>query len=160
VSDSVISTTGWGSADGLAQVGLAAGVAEIFATEGYTMIDTETDFLFITMPIPSTFVDAGAVGDLILAFDIEEQTDEECNIDIRVFEYGNTTPIVTDTLAIGNGDARQWELLVTLATGIGADADIGADDILMIEITSTAGGDDFDIYGIRLEYRVGIEATQ
>ncbi len=160
VSATEISATGWANAGGFACIGLAAGVAESLAVEGYTMVDDLADMLYVTMPIPSTFIDAGAVGDLVLEFDVHEQGGVECNIGIRVFEYGNTTPIVDDQLVITDTDARQWEPLVTLSSGIGGVADIDADDILMIEITGIADEDDFDVYGVRLTYRVGIEATQ
>ena len=153
-----ISTTGICRADGLAQVGLAAGVAESFAVEGYTMSDTETDFIRFSISMPPLFVANGAATDLVLYFDIEEQAAEECNIDVRIFQYGDTTAEVTDTLTIADAAARGWVTLDTLSTGIGALFD--ADDVLMVEVTSTAGGDDFDLYGVRLKYNVGIECTQ
>jgi len=158
VSATVISTTGICRASGVAQVGLAAGGTESFATEGYTMSDTETDFIRFSISIPPLFVANGAATDLVLYFDIEEQAAEECNIDVRIFQYGDTSAEVTDTLTVADSAARGWVTLDTLSTGIGALFD--ADDVLMVEVTSTAGGDDFDLYGVRLKYNVGIECTQ
>jgi hypothetical protein len=141
-------------------VGLAAGADEIGSTEGYTQIDDAADFCRFSFPLPIDFVDTGTQADLIIQFDIAEQAAEECNIDVRLFEYGNTTAILTDTIAIADGAGRGWQSLVTNATGIGNDADIDGDDVLMVEITSTADADDFNLYGCRLTYRVGVEATQ
>jgi len=155
-----ISCTGWASADGLASTGLAAGVAESFAAEGYTMIDDAADYLLFSMKIPPLFVDDGNATDLMIEFDLEEQAAEECNLDVRIFVYGNTTPIVTDTIVIANAAARAWSPLVTLATGFGAVANLTADSILLIEVTSTADADDVDVYGVRLKYNVGVECTQ
>ena len=158
VSATAISTTGWVQAEGLAQTGHTAGVVESFATEGYTEVDDAADLLLFTMPIPPLFVANGAAGDLVLELDINEQAAEECNIDVRIFEYGNTTPKVVDTILIADGAGRGWSVLITLSSGIGALFD--ADDILLIEVTCTADTDDFFIYGARLKYNVGIEATQ
>jgi hypothetical protein len=141
-------------------VGLAAGADEIGSTEGYTQIDDAADFCRFSFPLPVDFVDTGTQADLIIQFDIDEQAAEECNIDVRLFEYGNTTAILTDTIVIANGAGRGWQSLVTNAAGIGNDADIDGDDVLMVEITSTADADDFNLYGCRLTYRVGVEATQ
>jgi len=149
--------TGWGASQ--LSVGLA-GVDEIGATEGYVTLGEAADYLLFTMRVPSTFVDVGAATDLVIQFDMLEVAAEEVNVDVRIFEYGNTTPIVTDTVVVANGAARAWNGLVTLSTGIGAVANIDADDILLIEVTATADADDVNIYGARLKYRTGLEATQ
>jgi hypothetical protein len=110
--------------------------------------------------MPDTWIDTGTQADLVLAFDILEVAAEEVNIDIRIFEKGNVSPILVDTLVVANGAGRAYVPLVTNATGIGNDTDIDGDDTLLIELTSTADADDFRIYGVRLTYRVGLQATQ
>jgi hypothetical protein len=141
-------------------VGLTAGADEIGSTEGYAEVDDANDFLRFTIQLPDTFVDTGTAADLILAFDVNEAAAEDCNIDVRIFEYGNTTPIITDTIIIADGAGRGFVGLTTLSTGIGADADISGDDSLLVELTCNADTDDFLIYGARLTYRVGIQSTQ
>jgi len=140
-------------------VGLA-GVDELGSTEGYVTLAEAADFLRFTVQVPSTFVDGGSAADLILSFDLHEQDAAEGNYDVRVFEYGNTTPIITDTVVVANGAGRAWNGLVTLSTGIGADADIDADDILLVEFTINTDNDDVNVYGARLQYKVGLQATQ
>jgi len=150
--------------EALTCVGLDGGAAEIGTTEGYVSIGDDADFLRFVMPIPCLWVDTAQTESLIVSFDIHEQAGEECNIDVRIFECGtNLSAIITDTLVITDGDARQWEPLVTYAAGIGAAAQttLTADDsYLIIEITPTADTDDFYVYGARLLYQTGIQATQ
>lgn len=147
--------------EALACVGLDGGAAEIGTTEGYVSVGDDEDFLRFVIPIPCLWVDSGQTTSLVISFDVHEKAGEECNIDVRIFEYGNTTEIVSDTLLIDDGDPRQWEPLVTLATGFGAVATLTADDsYLVVEITSNADGDDFWIYGAKLLYQTGIQATQ
>ena len=141
-------------------VGLDGGAAEIGSTEGYVSIGDESDFLRFVMPIPSLYVDDGQTASLSISFDLWEKGTGECNIDVRIFEYGNITPIVTDTIAITDSAARAWNNLVTLSTGFGAVATLsGNDSYLVIEMTSTADADDWWIYGALLKYRVGLQAT-
>ena len=140
-------------------VGLA-GVDEIGSTEGYVTLGEAADFLRFTAQLPPNFVDGGSAADLVLEFDLLEQDAAEGNYDVRIFEYGNTTPIITDTIVVANGASRAWSGLVTLSTGIGADADIDADDLLLIEITATSDDDNVNVYGARLTYKVGVQATR
>jgi len=136
-------------------VGLTAGSAELGGTEGYVTVDDDEDFLRFTWQLPETFIDTGVAGELTFEFDIHEQAAEECNIDIRIFEYGNTAVIYTDTLTVANGAARAWVALDT--DTLGSDADIGPGDSLLVEITSTTDNDDFNIYGVRCKYRFGLQ---
>jgi len=138
-------------------VGLTAGVGETGAVEGFTIVDDAADFLRIEVQLPDDWVDNGVATNMEFEFDILEIGAAQCDIDVRFFEYGNTTPILTDTIAITNGTARGWVNLVTNSTGIGADADLDAGDTLVIEITANTNADDFRIYGIRMKYAVGLE---
>lgn len=158
VSATAVTVGGGGS--GNLCVGLTAGVEDIGTAEGYTDVDDDEDFLRFSIPMPDTWIDTGTQADLVLAFDILEIAAEEVNIDIRIFEKGNVSPILVDTLVVANGAGRAYVPLVTNATGIGNDTDIDGDDTLLIELTSTADADDFRIYGVRLTYRVGLQATQ
>lgn len=142
-------------------VGLA-GVDEIGTTEGYINLGEGADFVRFGLQLPDDFIDAGNAGDLLLEFDLHEQAGEECNLEVRIFEYGNTTAIITDTIVIADAASRAWSGLVTLSSGIGADADITAEDVLLIELTQE-GADDLEdvyVYGARLTYLTGIENTQ
>jgi len=151
-----------GGGCGLVCTSLDAGVNEAGATEGYAAVGDDEDVLIFSIPLPDDFVDTGTQADLIIEFDISEQAAEECNIDIRIFEYdavANATAIITDTVVAANDATRAWKGLVTNSAGIGNEADLDSGDHLIIEITATADADDFNIYGIRLTYRVGLQAT-
>jgi hypothetical protein len=141
--------------------GLTAGADETGAVEGYVTVDDAADFLRFTIQLPYTWVDTGVATDLVMTFDILEVAAEECNIDVRVFEDANTTPVFSDTIVVANGAGRAWCPLVTLATGIGACATtLDPGDHLIVEVTGAADADDFKIYGCRLKYRVGLQADQ
>lgn len=146
--------------DGNLCVGLTAGADEIGTTEGYVEVDDAADFLRFSIELPDDWVDTGTAADLQIEFDIHEQAAEECNVDVRLFEYGNTTPILTDAITLADSAARAFTALDTASSGIGADSDIDGDDLLFVEMTCTADTDDFFLYGVRLTYRVGIGATQ
>jgi len=133
------------------------GVAEQGDQIGYVTVGDDEDFLRFSIQVPDTWTDRGLAGDLEFEFYISEQATETCNIDVRIFEFNNATPIVTDTMAITNGTAAGWTNLVTLSTGIGADTDIGPGDTLVFELTATTDNDDFRIYGVRMKYAIGIE---
>lgn len=142
---------------------LEAGVSEAGATEGYVGVGDDEDVLIFGFTLPADFIDTGTQADLVLQFDIDEQAAEEVNIDIRIFEYddaANATAILTDTVVAANDGTRAWKSLVTNSTGIGNEADLNGEESLIIEITANADADDFNIYGIRLLYRVGIQALQ
>jgi len=146
---------------GLICTSLDAGVNEAGATTGYATVGDDEDILIFWVPLPDTWVDTGTQTDLVLQFYISEQAAEECNMDVRIFEFNNTTPILSDTLLVANGAGAGWVNLVTNATGIGNDADVDADDNgYIVEVTATADTDDFRIYGARWKYRVGLQATQ
>lgn len=132
-----------------------AGVAEAGSTEGYASLDAEGDVLRFTWQLPETFIDTSVAGELTFEFDIKEEAAEECNIDVRIFEYGDTTSIYTDTLTIADGTARAWVSLDT--DTLGSDADVGPGDTFVVEVTATAGADNFYIYGVRCKYRVGLQ---
>jgi len=78
---------------------------------------------------------------------------------VNIYEFNNTTAIVTDTISIADGATAGWVDLVTNATGIGADTDLDPGDTLVFVITSNAVGDDFRLYGVRMLYRMGLETT-
>lgn len=151
-----------GGGTGLICTSLDAGVNEQGSTEGYVSVGDDEDILLFSIPLPDDFVDTGTQADLIMEFDISEQAAEECNMDIRIFEYdgtANIAAIITDTIVAANDNTRAWKGLVTNSAGIGNEADIEGGDELIIEITATADADDFFIYGMRLTYRVGLQAT-
>jgi hypothetical protein len=147
---------------GLTCVGIEAGGAgEIGSTEGYLGVGDAADFLRFAIPVPELWADAGDTLSLQLQADLHEQAAEECNIDIRLFEYGNTTAFFTDTYTVADGASRAWVSMDTQANGFGDDADLTVDDnIIVVEITATADADDFNIYGVRWKYRVGVSASQ
>jgi hypothetical protein len=145
---------------GMLCVGLA-GVDDLLSTEGYIDLSDGTDYVRFGFQIPSDFIDAGNAQDLQIEFDMHEQAGEDVDLEVRIFEYGNTTPIITDTIVITNGAGRAWNALQSLSTGIGADSDISADDTLYIEITQEGAdhAEDVYIYGFRVTYETGIENT-
>jgi hypothetical protein len=117
--------------------------------------------MIFSMVVPPTFVDGGNAQDLVLQFDITESAGEEMNLDVVVYELGSTTAIITDTVAVPNGTAaRTWSGLATLLNGIGAVAGIDADDVLIISVSPVSDNDDCNVFGARLKYRCGIQATQ
>ena len=148
---------------GLLCVGLTAGAAEIGTTEGFVGSDTETDFIRFMITMPDDWVDTGTQADVILTFDIDEQAAEECNIDFRMFEYdgaANTSAIITDTIVAADDGVRAFKGLVTNSAGIGNEADLKPGSVYIIELTGNAAADDFDIYGMKMVYRVGLQPSE
>jgi len=140
----------------LACVGLAAGAAEIGTTEGFIYSDDGADFTRFTWQLPDDWIDTDTAGELTFQFDVlERRAGAGIQIDIRFFEYGNTTPIYTDTLTIADGTARGWVAMDT--DTLGSDADVGPGDTFIIEITGQDDNMDFNLYGVRCHYRMGIE---
>ncbi len=145
--------------------GLDAGVVETGAAEGLVAVGDAADILIFEFQLPDDFIDTGTQADLILTFDIAEQAAEDVDIDVRIFDYNNgthTTPIITDTIISTNGAGRTEEGLESNAAGIGNQAEIDAEDVLVIELTQEGSdnNEDFNIYGIWITYRTGVEATQ
>ncbi|KKM91891.1 hypothetical protein LCGC14_1223900, partial [marine sediment metagenome] len=143
--------------------GLDAGAAETGAAEGYVAVGDGADILIFEFQLPDDFIDTGTEADLILTFDIAEQAVANVDIDVRIFDYNNgthTTPIITDTIISLNGAGRTEEALETNAAGIGDEAEIDVEDVLVIEITANGDADDFNIYGIWITYRTGVECSQ
>ena len=138
------------------------GVDELGSTEGYVLLSDGTDYVRFGIQLPDDFIDAGAVGDLIIEFDMWEKAAEEVNLEVKIYQYGDATPEVDDTIVIADAAARGWVTFVTLSTGIGAVATIDAEDVLIVEITQEGADDAEDvwIYGARLTYRTGIQNTQ
>ncbi len=152
-----------GGADSLACVGLDAGQVELGSTEGYVATTDETDIIKFILPLPDDFIDTGTAGDLIIYFDVDEQAGEECNITVVIYEYdgaANTTAIVTDALTVTNNQTRAFYTLNTLSGGMGAVAELDQGDSLIFVVNGVAAADDFHLYGLRLVYRVGLQATQ
>ncbi|KKN24775.1 hypothetical protein LCGC14_0891390, partial [marine sediment metagenome] len=54
---------------------------------------------------------------------------------------------------------RSWKGLTTLSSGIGGVANIDQGDVFLIRLSPGDGTSDFDIWGVRLTYRVGIDNT-
>ena len=140
-----------------------AGVDDLGATEGYVQSDAAADYTRFTVQIPENWCDWGAAGDLIPYFDLLEIV-TGATIDVRVFKYdaatASTTVIITDTITLLNGAARAFVTLDTLSTGIGADADIGPGDSLYFELTGNGANDDFNLYGFKWVYSIGLQATR
>ena len=132
-----------------------AGTQEIGTTEGFINVDAAADFLRFTVQLPDTWIDNGVATNMEFEFDILGTGVGTETIDVRFFEYGNTTAIITDTIT--GPAARAWTNLDTLSTGIGADADLGPGDVLLIEMTAVAGTDDFRIWGVRMKFATGLE---
>ncbi len=140
----------------LACVGLTAGVGETGAVEGYTVVDDAADIVRFSVQLPDNWLDNGLVGNMEFEFDALEIL-AGCTINVLFYEYGNTTAIITDTIVIANAAARGWNNLVTLSTGIGADADLDAGDVLIVTLSPATNADDFWLYGVRMKYAVGLE---
>lgn len=153
-----------GGGTGLTCIGLAAGANEIGSTEGFVSVDDETDYVLFSIPLPDDFVNVGGVGDLIISFDVDEQAGEPVDVVVKIYEYdgdlGNTTAIVSDEIDMADDGTRKWVTFATLTTGIGGVTGLDQGDHLIIELSSVAAGDDFDLYGIRMIYRCGLAATQ
>lgn len=139
-----------------------AGVDWIGTSLGYVNLSDGADFFNFGLQLPDDFVDTGLAADLVLEFDMYEQAAEQVDLEVRIFDYNDTTADITDTIVIANGAARGWVGLVTLSTGIGAQTCIEPEAVLMIEITQEGADDaeDVYIYGARLTYRTGTENTQ
>ncbi len=148
-------------APGASQVctSLDAGVAETGGTEGYAEVGDDEDILLFSIQLPDTWLDVGAAGDLVIEFDLEEVGAVIVNIDVLIYQYGDLTPEVTDTIVIAADGNRAWMGLVTLNAGIGAVATLDPGDTLLISLTATADEDDFRAYGVRVSYRPGLEVT-
>lgn len=143
-------------------VGLA-GVDWIGSTLGYIDLSDGADFVRFGLQLPDDFIDAGGAGDLVLEFDIHEQAGEECNLEVSIFDYNDTSAdISVDTLTIADGAPRGWVGLGTLSSGIGGHAIVSPEAVLLVEITQEGGdnAEDCYIYGARLTYTTGIENTQ
>jgi len=157
VSATEISVAGWGT-DVVCE-GLPAGTAidtdgAGTLTLGVVKSEAAADFIRWSCQVPTTFVDTGTATDLILEIEANE-TVSGATVACDVYAYGGTTPIVEGNFSLTEADGKIWYTL-----NLGADADIDADDILIIELVQAGADDDFDLYGYRLKYRVGIEATE
>jgi len=140
-------------------VGLAAGAAEIGTTEGYIFSNDAADFTRFTWQLPDDWIDTGSAAELAFEFDVLEQRGgEDITIDVRFFEYGNTTAIYTDTITVVDTTPRGWATLDT--NTLGSDADIGPGDTLIVEVTGTTDDMDFYLYGVRCKYRMGIQKVE
>lgn len=152
-----------GGAEPLLCAGLA-GVDEIGSTQGYVTLSEDADFLRFRFALPETFIDTGTTTDLVIQFYVDEQmTIDAVTYDVAIYEFGATTPIITDQITMTYGQATGWIDLVTLSTGIGADTDIDADDILIITLSpesNPVAPHNANIYGCRIKYATGIEATE
>ena len=148
---------------GLLCVGLSAGAAEIGATEGFLESDDQADRIRFMFTMPDDWVDTGTQADVILTFDIDEQAAEEVNINFNLYEYdgaANTTAIITDTLAVANDGARGLKSLVTNSAGIGNEADLKPGSVYIVVLDSVADADDYNIYGMKMLYRVGLQPSE
>ena len=148
---------------GLLCAGLGAGAAEIGSTEGFLQSDDLADFIRFMITMPDDWVDTGTQADVILTFDIDEQAAEQVDIDFRMFEYdgaANTTPIITDTIVAADDGVRAFKALVTNSAGIGNEADLKPGSVYIIELTGVADGDDYNIYGMKMVYRVGLQPSE
>lgn len=145
---------------GMLCVGLA-GVDDLFSTEGYIDLSDGTDYVRFGFQIPSDFIDAGNAQDLQIEFDMHEKAGENVDLEVRFFQYGDTTAYYTDTISITDAAGRDWVTLDSATTGIGDDGDISADDIVYVEITQEGAdhAEDVWIYGCRITYETGIENT-
>jgi len=135
-----------------------AGTEEAGTTEGKITCADDADVILFSVQLPPLFIDTGTQADLQIEFDIQE-VDAGGTADVLVYEYGSTEAKLTDTITLTNGVARSWKTLTTNATGFGNDEDINAGDTLLISISPGDATSDFDIWGVRITYRVGIENT-
>lgn len=152
-----------GGASALRSVGLAAGVADIGSAEGYVAIGDAADHLIIAIPMPDTFIDTGTQADLVLSFDIAEQSGlSQATATVNIYQRGAATAniIAGDTIVIANGAARAFNNLQTNSTGIGNDVELDEEDTIVIDISPNSAADDFNVYGVRMKYRYGLEASQ
>ncbi len=130
------------------------GQAVIGSADAFISLGDAADYLRLGLTVPETAITGSAAADFVLEFDLIEDTDEECNIDVLIYEYGTGAAVITDTIVMANGAARAWVGLTTLATGQGAVLDPGK--FYLIEITATADTDNFKIYGARATFTRGV----
>ena len=142
----------------LFSVGLG-GVVEIGTTTGYVEVADAGDIIRYSVQLPEAWLDLGNTQDMLFRFYIHEQGAGQCVIDVNIYEFNNTTAIITDTIVINDGAAAAWVNLIVLATGIGATTGLDPGDTLVFVLTPHDGGDDFRLYGTRMLYRMGLETT-
>ena len=140
------------------------GVDDLGATEGYILSDAAADFTRFTVQIPENWISWAEAGDLIPYFDLEDLVAGDSTIDVRVFKYdaasASTAVIITDTIVLTAASARAWATLVALPSGIGADTDLAPGDSLYFELTGVTDNDDFNLYGFKWVYSIGLQATR
>ena len=139
--------------------GLAAGVADAGSTQGYTMLDDAADTMLFSFRMPDDCVITDTDTDFVLDAYLHEQLSGTA-VNINIYEFGNTTPILTDTYVTVDGVAAGWVTMTTKSTGFGADTDLDADDTLIIKLDTVGDANDVDVYGFRLKYKTGLAATQ
>ena len=122
-------------------------------TEGFVDLNAVADFLRFTVQLPDTWIDNGDAWDMEFEFDVDRTGAGAGTIDVRIFEYGNVTRIIADTVTAPA--TRAWTDLNTLATGIGANLDPG--DVLLFELTQNGATDNFRIWGVRMKFVPGLE---
>ena len=135
-------------------VGLSAGADEIGTAEGHSQLSDAADFLRFSFPVGALFYDGGLAADFTLALDLSEVgAGVQVDLEVRVFENTNLTPIWAGFIAITDNAAAGWSDL----TMSGTNTSLDKDDVLMVEVTAVADTDDCDVSGARLTYRPGID---
>ena len=138
--------------------GLEAGISEAGTTEGKATCNDDADIILFSIQLPELMYDTDTIEDLVLEFDIDE-VDIGGTVDVDVFQYGDLTAEISDVITIANASGRSWKGLTTLSSGIGAVANIDQGDVFLVRLSPADGTSDFDIWGVRLTYRVGIQNT-
>ncbi len=138
--------------------GLEAGIAETGAAEGKVTCADDADTILFSIQLPELMYDTDTITDLVLEFDIQE-VDAGGTVDVLVYQYGDTSAEITDTITIANAAARAWVGLTTLSSGIGGVGTIDQGDVFLVSLSPGDATSDFDLWGVRLTYRVGIDNT-
>ncbi|KKL69137.1 hypothetical protein LCGC14_2117980, partial [marine sediment metagenome] len=138
--------------------GLEAGISEAGTTEGKATCNDDADIILFSIQLPELMYDTDTIEDLVLEFDIDE-VDIGGTVDVDVFQYGDLSAEISDVITIANASGRSWKGLTTLSSGIGAVANIDQGDVFLVRLSPANGTSDFDIWGVRLTYRVGIDNT-
>lgn len=137
-----------------------AGTDELGGTEGVITLAESTDMVRYTVQLPDLYIkDQETAGELVFEWDIDEFAGDAgpTVITVAIYEYGETTAIITDTISIVKAVVRGWVTLASASTGIGDDDDIDAGDTLLITLTPVTNDDNFYLYGCRVTYATGIE---
>jgi hypothetical protein len=146
-------------------IGLSGTPAGPFANS-YVTLDADADSVVFGMQVPSNAILTGDAADLQFLIDFASvDTTATVTFNVKIWQYGagyDTAALVSDTISVATDTLtiRGWFGLSSLSTGIGAVSGVDVADRLVFEISPTSAWDSGTLYGVRLKYRAGLEATE